>query len=263
MAIRHYDHTHDTVPEVKACPGKTNHYQDHADKGTITQTQANRYMRNEAATRPAWTPTMANEGQNKYVQGLSEKRDYRFSWDKSVDVAHFLSVEVSHLLWNFLKGKPLTSKEASLVIDDLKAAPRRANVPVSPAPAGAGTAEGSPAVAGYTAKMKALRADVPDGRYAVNVPEYGQDKLQFFRVSTNDKGYTRITQYVSEARNPVQWSQYVKVLGAIKDEDPEKARITFAAELGRCWRCGLQLTDTHNPYKPFGLGPDCGPKVMG
>lgn len=263
MAIRHYDHKHDTVAEVRTCT---------AEQPTATLPAAMRAKLTnahktspiaEVAQRPAWTPTMANEGQNKYVQGLSEKRDYRFAWDKSVDVAHFLSAEASHKLWNFLKGKALTSREASMVIDELKGAPRKANAPVSPAPAGAGTAEGSPAVAGYTAKVRKLRDQVPDGRYAVNVPGFGQDKLQFFRISTGKTGFTRVGLYSSDMLNPVQWSQYAKVLEAIAQAGAAEAGKVYAEKIGKCYKCNRQLTDEHNAYKVFGLGPDCGPKVMG
>jgi hypothetical protein len=30
-----------------------------------------------------------------------------------------------------------------------------------------------------------------------------------------------------------------------------------------CWHCFKDIGDETNPYKPHGLGPVCGPKVMG
>lgn len=177
------------------------------------------------------------------------------------------------------KQEKLTAEEASYLISELKPLPYRNGAVV---PAGAPgcvchvvtdgkvqpcvfhptvpTSQGKPRL--DRRKVQELKTQVPDGRYAVDLPD--GDKVKFFAVRTR-KGsqFFTITHHVSDDRFPVAYSNYEKVLQAIVDATPAAAGKRYAEEYGVCFKCGRSLTDTDNPYKPHGLGPDCGPKVMG
>ena len=54
---------------------------------------------------------------------------------------------------------------------------------------------------------------------------------------------------------PVRGTQKAKAIQAIIDFGIEKAQVTFGQELGRCYRCGLELTDETS--RSLGIGPVC------
>lgn len=112
-------------------------------------------------------------------------------------------------------------------------------------------------------------ADVTDGNYAV----VRAGKTHFYRITRKQgrgqyagRTFTNIQERASEMLFPVRgsWASRKSILDEIRAAGPEAAHVLYAEKLGHCWKCNLALTDdTGNSYRKFGLGPDCGPKVMG
>lgn len=193
----------------------------------------------------------ASTGARKYLVDLLDKRDY---------------TELEELGWKCEHMRRMLTREdytpgydeCSEMIEALKTCPyreaRAASHPVSPAPQGAKRVDRS--------RVKALKDKIPDGRYAVDLP--GGDKVKFYALRTSKhNGYFTVTHHVSDDRYPVAYSRYEEIFTAILAAGVQAAGKRYADEYGKCYNCGRALTDTDNPYKPYGLGPDCGPKVMG
>lgn len=106
--------------------------------------------------------------------------------------------------------------------------------------------------------------DVIDGNYALDL---NRDKTHFYRVSRrerNGKVWLNVQERASDALFPVRsWPQRKAILDDIRRAGVDASLQMFSERLGRCWNCYQSLTDEDNPFKPYGLGPDCGPKVMG
>jgi hypothetical protein len=78
--------------------------------------------------------------------------------------------------------------------------------------------------------------------------------------------FLNIQERASDELFPVRgsWTARRAILDCIRHVGPAAAHLLYADKLGACWRCNKTLTDdTGNPYRVYGLGPDCGPKVMG
>lgn len=110
--------------------------------------------------------------------------------------------------------------------------------------------------------------DVTDGNYAI----VRDGKTRFYRITRRQgKGqyagrtFTNIQERVSEALFPVrgQWPVRKAILDSIRTAGVVASHLLYSERLTRCWHCNILLTDDDNPYKPHGLGPVCGPKVMG
>lgn len=110
--------------------------------------------------------------------------------------------------------------------------------------------------------------DVTDGNYAYKT----DGKTHFYRITRKEgKGqyagriFINVQQRVSDELIPVRgWIQKSCVLNAVRAAGPEASHLMYSARLSRCWHCNISLTDDRdNPYHKHGLGPVCGPKVMG
>lgn len=110
--------------------------------------------------------------------------------------------------------------------------------------------------------------DIVDGNYAIQAD--GQ-KTHFYRISRKEgKGkyagetFLNVAERASDTLFRIyDRKRKTEILNAIRTAGPVPSRLMFAERLGRCWNCYKSLTDEDNPYKIHGLGPDCGPKVMG
>lgn len=109
--------------------------------------------------------------------------------------------------------------------------------------------------------------DITDGNYAI----VREGKTHFYRI-TRSKGrgqyegrtFINIQERASDALFPVRGSWPVRraVLDGIRTAGVDAAHLLYADRLGMCWHCNRTLTDdVHNPYRRYGLGPICGPKM--
>lgn len=111
--------------------------------------------------------------------------------------------------------------------------------------------------------------DVTDGNYAI----VRAGKTHFYRITRRagrgqyeGRTFTNIQERASDELFPVRgaWATRKAILDEIRAAGPMAAHALYAEKLGHCWKCNKSLTDdTGNPYRVYGLGPDCGPKVMG
>lgn len=108
--------------------------------------------------------------------------------------------------------------------------------------------------------------DVTDGRYAI----VRDGKTHFYYVSRSEgrgqyegRTFINVTEQAGDSRYPVKrWDFRKTVLDGIRAAGIETSHMLFADKLGECWHCGRALTDdTTNPYRKYGLGPVCGPKL--
>jgi len=134
-------------------------------------------------------------------------------------------------LEDVMGGKEVSQAEASMVIEWLKALPRKGAVEIV----------------------------LPDGGYAVPSAT-GNNDLDFFWVNTPDdgkwKGRTFLTRVVGGHRNiRIPAPQVQQACEAIKEHGIEKSGLLFAKELGRCRKCFKHLTDELS--RELGIGPWC------
>lgn len=111
--------------------------------------------------------------------------------------------------------------------------------------------------------------DVTDGNYAI----VRAGKTHFYRITRKaGKGqyagrtFINIQERASEELFPVRgpWPQRRAILDSIRTAGVDAAHLLYSERLTRCWHCNILLTDdSTNPYRPYGLGPVCGPNVMG
>lgn len=209
-----------------------------------------------AAQGPAWHEDTATERQVSYLRDLIAKR-----------CAERAPIDVVEIAMNVMDGKKISFSEARKAIEAIKAQPyRQEKQGGSEYAAPATTTPATPQASNLKGKINDLKAQVPDGRYAVRgtVEDAEDSKLRFFWVRVSKRGFLNIDQYSSDARNRVPYGpRYLRILKAIIEAGTEEAGKAFAINLGRCRKCYKALTDEDNPYKPFGFGPECGPKVMG
>jgi hypothetical protein len=109
--------------------------------------------------------------------------------------------------------------------------------------------------------------DVTDGNYAVE----RAGKTHFYRITRREgKGqyvgrtFINIQERASDELFPVRgaWPVRKSVLDSIRTAGVQAAHLMYADRLGMCWHCNRTLTDdVHNPYRKFGVGPVCGPKL--
>jgi hypothetical protein len=112
-------------------------------------------------------------------------------------------------------------------------------------------------------------ADITDGNYAI----VREGKTHFYRVTRKvGKGqyagrtFIKLQERASESLFRVEgpWPVRKAILNAIREAGVTASHLLYSSALSRCWHCNITLTDDHdNPYHAHGLGPVCGPKVMG
>ena len=105
----------------------------------------------------------------------------------------------------------------------------------------------SPLAEGQKRGYFALPSDTEDG-----------DDVSFFRVDRKKDGRILLSQQAGPAYYPVSGGRASAILTRIAS-DPEAAGLLYAAELGRCMRCGLELTDPIS--RELGIGPTCRSKI--
>lgn len=189
---------------------------------------------------------------------------------KGQQAAEYTVKMTNNAAWKRGKGEN-TSRWISTLIDAVKHERSRrpshtANVaPVeyraAAAAAAAASAPGKPTFDAYN--------DITDGNYAV----VRAGKTHFYRITRKaGKGqyagrtFLNIQERASEELFPVRgaWHTRKAVLDSIRSAGVAESHLLYSERLTRCWHCNILLTDdTTNPYRPYGLGPICGPKVMG
>jgi hypothetical protein len=186
-------------------------------------------------SRPSWEVRPYSPGQNELIKNMMAER--------SITPAMLLKV---------FPTRPATFADGRKVIEWLK-----------------GQAK---AVSGTPSQPSAPQApntweDITDGNYAL--PYNG--KTHFYRVSRKagkGKYEGRTFVNVQERASDMLFridnrARQVAILHSIREYGAEASHLLFAEVMDSCWHCFKDIGDETNPYKPHGLGPVCGPKVMG
>lgn len=193
-------------------------------------------MRTYAAAdkRPTWQPRPYTQNQADLIKLMMSERDI-----------------TAEQLFAVFPERPTTFDEGSKVIGWLKAQTK--TVAASPA----STPQAKPNT----------WDDVTDGNYAL--PYNG--KTHFYRVSRKEgKGkwagrtFVKVQERASDSLYEIEGrSRQLAILHSIREYGVEASHKLFAEVMEQCWHCTKSIGDETNPYKPHGLGPVCGPKVMG
>lgn len=191
---------------------------------------------------PVKIQKMATEGQINYITGLATKRD-----TSTASGAARTTME------RVLAGTAVTFADASAAIDSLKLCQYKEDAPT----------EATRNADQDRKELADLLAKVPNGRYAVDI----DGKVHFYVVkdakNLSGRKYRTVKEKASEQLYRMYRPQQIAALRKIIEAGLEAAGLLYATTLSECRRCGRELTDTDNPYKVYGYGPDCGPKVMG
>lgn len=246
--MKHYDHTHTTVAEARECE---------AQRGTvITKPQPQpakplyieRLERQHAkatpvakATRtatgtPAWALNPAHPNRVKYANDLLGKRE-----------TAGLPADMNEVAMHLMEGKPVSAGEIGYLIDALHGCPRKA------------TSKPAEQEQASEPTLYSLGMKVPEGCYAMR-DDAG--KCHFYRVSRKagtghhaGRTFINVGEYASDTLHHVEYRRARVVLLALLATDMKAAQELYAAELGRCYRCGRTLTDETS--RALGIGPDC------
>lgn len=235
--FKHGDHKHETVAQARHCEAGGKQVVAEAGKTPGPEKSWTEIQRTKLEDSRTLAPrNLATPKQMDFVKILVDER----AWAGS-------DMSFTDSIMNVIDGKVITKTEASALITHLK---------------------GLPKVLDLNADLKGVKPqtwrllaeDVPSGNYAIEVPG---DKTHFFRVSRSSTGFFKLQERASESLFNIPLKRYAGILQQILDAGVEAAGLLYAQKLGRCYRCGLLLTDENNPYKARGLGPDCGPKTLG
>jgi len=102
-------------------------------------------------------------------------------------------------------------------------------------------------------------SDVPGGYYAT-ANTRGTNDLDFWYVKEGRRPGFRFVKRVIGGQGPqhISRTESIRALYAIREAGAQKAGELFADELGRCWKCGLPLTDAESRARR--MGPVCAAK---
>lgn len=262
--IKHFNHSHATVAEVRECTFGTAttapapQAAAPAKAGSVVLDRLRRQAGQElpavlterkhtaktpvakaTSKKPAFVAYPASEKAKSYAMDLIEKRD-----------ANLISLASSEVMMHLLEGKPVSAQECSLLIDDLRAAPRKDVKSVGkPVNAEQAQAEGTN---GPT--LRDLCADLADkGYYALRTPGT-TDEIHYYRITRGKKGYVKVQEQASDTLWPVDYKRALKVVAEII-KDAAGAQDLYGATLERCYRCGRTLTDETS--RALRIGPEC------
>lgn len=279
--MKHRDHTHNTVAEARACEAKgtaaataeitreaingrlARQHENSAIMANLTgrayRPQTPQAMRRDdakyaaknrpsAPVRRAAAPAVV-QATPAFVAAPAHPKRVTFALKLiSEKDTTALDMQEGETMMDVMDGKAVSAAEIGKLIDKLLKCSRKIDNTDAPQPAGA-----------YADQVKALKAQVPNGRYAANI---AGSKVRFFLIKET-KGYIKISEYASDTLYPRTWGEYVGILEQVIADGIEAAGRRFGDEMDMCRKCGRDLTDEDNPYKVFGYGPDCGPRAMG
>lgn len=108
----------------------------------------------------------------------------------------------------------------------------------------------------------AVEVEIPNGRYGIHHDgEVKCYKVSNGREGTRWAGFVFLDRISSDNEFSIRnRAEKERILAAIREMGVEQSEILAAVTISQCRRCGRALSDTKNPYKSIGLGPECGSK---
>jgi hypothetical protein len=224
-------------------------YREAAERGTIGHEQAARYERNEARSQGRTYPAAPKS--LKYLDDLISKKQYG-AVTRDGAVVDLTSYAVNQIIKDRLAGHHVSQDEASEAIDELKTCPYKEEPQEQPRRASEAT----------RTKLAALLEQVPNGGYAVELE--GKTHFYVVKVVHRETGRRGVRERASDELHKMYANQQVSALEAVLAQGLEESGRMYAERLDMCRNCHRTLTDdTGNPYRVYGYGPDCGPRIMG
>jgi Family of unknown function (DUF6011) len=254
MSIRHHDHRHETVDQVRTCEAtmrtrateqagffdpaaedaeydRAMQAQERAEDEAVAHYKAQRdaqYERQSERMADHLAPN-ASDKQREFVKSLASERN----------VAG-LPAAAARTLAAVQRGLYASKREASALIDELKALPKD---PALRPP--------------NTTGLGALYDQVPDGRYAV---EHGGQPVRFYRVATSEAtGRRWMMVQASDDLHRIGYQQKVEALTQVLADGVQAAMERYGRELGHCGHCGRTLTNDESITR--GIGPVCASRM--
>jgi hypothetical protein len=261
MSIRHNDHRHETVAQVRECHAKGTGPA-LADTSLQDPTLSDRLDRLADAH---WDAEMQRRerAEDEAVAEYKAERDRQYA-AHTERVADHLAPQYSAKQADFVKslaserntsslpaaaartltavqrGLYASKREASALIDELKALPKD---PALRPP--------------NTTGLGALYDQVPDGRYAV---EHGGQPVRFYRVATSEAtGRRWMMVQASDDLHRIGYQQKVEALTQVLADGVQVAMERYGRELGHCGHCGRTLTNDESITR--GIGPVCASRM--
>jgi len=212
-------HQHDTVAEVRECYGYAAETVAEGQRNGTRPSKASGYRTNKFAGDCFKCRVRVAPGQGYIFRspGVGSQRLGQGEW------------LVSHL-----DGQCVTAEEAA-DLDDIKTMQPR------------------------QAKPRGNFKAIAQGYYATK-SRTGSNDLDFWFVRVPDtgkwQGYRFVRRIIGgHSPQPVRAGESVAALQAILEDGTDAAAHLFAQELGRCYRCGRDLTDETS--RQLGIGPVC------
>lgn len=265
--MRHYDHHHTTVSEVRACDaqrhtGTTKTAAKPLAEGLRRLERAHATSTRVAKATAAAQPTPgfathpAHPNRVQYARDLINNRE-----------TNLISFAADEVMMNVLAGNVVSADEIALLIDDLRAAPRRSRTakPVHEEPATVqATVPQQTTVArkALWAEWRALAVALtstsshPSGaRFAIENLT-GANDLSFWWISEHN-GFCKLRQVIGgggreDVRDP---QRMIDIAKRINEAGPYEAMIRYGQEIGSCGHCGRELTNQES--RAAGIGPIC------
>lgn len=259
--MKHFDHTHATVAEVKACTQGTGTVAV-ATKATVASLQERRHA--APFTAPAergWVANPAHPKRVKYAGDLVAK----YPTDT-------LPVDAAEVMMHLMEGKPLSATEVDLLITSMqairtlvKAGTYRA--PSTPAPAlPSQAAEPTKAKAQAWKEWRTLAAQLeavsshPSGARFACATEAGSDNdLAFWWVSKHERSGRYYLRQIIGGSGAVDTKlspqAMITIARKILAAGAYESMILFGQSIGRCGHCGRELTNQES--REAGIGPVC------
>lgn len=275
--MRHFDHTHETAAEARACDARRSEasarlLRQHTGSAIMANLTGREYrpitpqaaqrqdakfarmnrtapraqaVASRTATRgttPAYVSAPATDKQLGFARKLLDEKN-----------ATLISMAANDVMMDLIAGNLISKQEASLLIDDLLAAPRKAR--------DEDAAERADAVAQpqrHTGpSLRDLAATLPDkGYYALRTPG-SEDEIHYYRITRSERGYVKVQEKAGPDLYPVDYRRSLAIVEAIAQNPAtiEAAQFLFADTLECCYRCGRDLTDATS--RALRIGPDC------
>lgn len=205
---------------------------------------------NAVDTKPNWAPKPYTQGQADLIKTMMAERGISTATLLKVFPSRPATFADGSKVVGWLKGLPLADKKCSACGEPKGQLAHPCGLMPKPSQPTAPQAWD----------------DITDGNYAL--PYNG--KTHFYRVSRREgKGkwagrtFVNVQERASDELYRVPFKRGLAIMHSIREYGVEASHKLFSEVMDQCWHCTKSIGDEDNPYKVHGLGPVCGPKIMG
>lgn len=257
--MKHFDHEHATVAEVRACTHGQGGVMT-AERPVISQERTLAIPLNRpVSSPPAWSATPANPKRVSYAGDLCRKYP-----------TETLPIDSVEAMMHMMEGKPLSAAEVDKLIKDMqairtlvKSGTYRAPVTPTPAPSQAEPTREKAAAwkewRALAAKLEAVSSHPSGARFACATGEGSSNDLAFWWVSKHERSGRYYLRQIIGGQGAVDTrlspQAMITIAKKILEAGAYESMILFGQKIGRCGHCGRQLTNQES--REAGIGPIC------